>query len=515
MTGFESADRSSATSRDWAGLWVLALSLGMIVLDGTIVGVALPTIIADLRLDLVGAQWVNSLYSVVFAALLVTVGRAGDRWGRRRLLVIGLVVFTLGSIAAGVAAGVGPLLLARAVQGVGGAMVLPSTLSTVNATFRGKDRATAFGVWGAVMSGAAALGPLLGGWLTQEWGWRVVFWVNVPVGVALVVATLLLVDETKVQRTQREGTMSSPRSVDVAGPVLSAMGFGTAVFGLIEGTTLGWWTPKQDWAVLGFDWPSTAPLSPVPVAFLIAVVCLSGFVLWETLLSRRGIPGVIDLSLFRIPTFTLGIGTAGLVAVGEFSLLFVLPLHLVDVLGLDTLGAGAVLASMALGAFASGALARRLASLIGPSRVVLVGLGLEVLGAAVTAAVTATSGAPLLMAVVLLPYGLGLGLASAQLTSVSLADIPAARSGVGSATQSTVRQLGSALGTAVGGSALAAFLPSGAALMGPDAAAAGGASLLITAGLLLVACVASWGLDTVVFREERTGTTRSAVPTHR
>ena len=138
----------------WAALGVLAAALAMIILDGTIVGVALPAIIDDLDLHLTEAQWVNSLYAMVFAALLLASGRLGDRLGRRRLLVAGIVVFVVGSVLAGLSGGGSPLIASRAVQGVGGALVLPATLSTVNATFRGKDRATAFGVWGAVMSGA-------------------------------------------------------------------------------------------------------------------------------------------------------------------------------------------------------------------------------------------------------------------------------------------------------------------------------------------------------------------------
>lgn len=159
----------------WAALWVLALGLGMIILDGTIVGVALPTIIQDLSLDITQAQWINSIYSVVFAALLLSAGRIGDRLGRKRVFIVGTTTFIIGSLLAALAGSVTPLLLARVVQGVGGAMVLPATLSTVNAVFRGKDRAAAFGVWGATMSGAAAVGPLLGGWLAGSFSWEWIF----------------------------------------------------------------------------------------------------------------------------------------------------------------------------------------------------------------------------------------------------------------------------------------------------------------------------------------------------
>jgi EmrB/QacA subfamily drug resistance transporter len=467
---------------------VLATALGMIVLDGTIVAVALPAIIADLQLDLTDAQWVNSLYSVVFAALLLTAGRLGDRLGRRALLLVGLGAFVTGSVLAAVSVGVDGLLVARAVQGVGAAMVLPATLSTVNATFRGRDRAAAFGIWVAVMSGAAALGPLVGGLLTEYGSWTLVFWVNVPVGIAVFVAALRLVPET------RSRDADPARGVDVVGPVLSALGFGLLVFGLIEGGRLGWWVPTGGVAVFGLPWPSSIPVSPAPIAIAFGAIALGAFVAWENRRRFRGRPTVLDPRLFRIRTFALGNLTALLVAAGEFALLFVLPLYLVSSLGLGPLGAGAVLAAMAGGAFASGAAARHLATTIGPSRVVVVGLLLEVAGAAATAVVIPTLGAAWAIALALLPYGLGLGLASAQLTSTVLRDVPVAQSGAGSATQSTVRQLGAALGSAVGGSVLAAALGAAQAPSAPaDAFAAASATTVWAAvsilGLALTSAV--------------------------
>ncbi|SDS68764.1 MFS transporter [Microlunatus soli] len=481
-------------SRRWAGLAVLAASLAMIVLDGTVVGVALPTVIADLHLDLTDAQWVNSLYSVVFAALLITAGRIGDRFGRRRLLLIGLAVFVLGSVCAALSSGIGALLGARALQGLGGALVLPSTLSAVNATFRGRDRATAFGIWGAVMSGAAALGPLLGGWLTQLGSWRLVFWVNVPIGILVLVAAILLVDENRSGAVGRAG-------LDIGGTLLSAAGLGLIVFGLIESSTLGWWRPKAVLDLPGLSWPTTAPISPVPVAIAVGGLLLFAFVGWESRRRRIGRATVLDLGLFGIRTFVFGNVTAMLVAVGEFALVFVLPLFLITSLGLSTLAAGLVLAAMAAGAFVSGAAARHLAAAIGATRVVVLGLALEVVGAALTAVTVGLSGPGWSVALTLLPYGLGLGLASAQLTSTTLRDIPTDRSGSGSATQSTVRQLGSALGSAVGGATLAGVL-GGRATPGPDTdpatfATAGAAAIWASVSILAIALVAAWRLDRV------------------
>ncbi|TWD14551.1 DHA2 family efflux MFS transporter permease subunit [Marihabitans asiaticum] len=440
----------SADPRRWWALAVLAAGLSMIVLDGTIVAIALPTIITELDLDLTDAQWVGSLYAVVFAALLLSFGRLGDRLGRRRVFAVGVATFVLASVLAGSADSAGTLIAARALQGVGGAMVLPASLSSVNATFRGRDRAAAFGVWGAVMAGMAAVGPLLGGWLATAVDWRWIFYVNVPLGAAVFVGTFLVVPETK--------GAGFGRGIDVDGLLTSSIGFGLLVFGLIEGSDLGWWKPQRAFTVAGVTWPADAPVSPVPVSIALGLAFIGLFLLWERHRARVARSAILDLELFRHGTFSWGNLTAMTVAVGEFALVFVLPLFLVNALGLTVMQAGWVLAAMAIGAFVAGAQARHLAARMGPPGVVVLGLALEVIGVAATAFVVRPDASPLLIAAAMVVYGVGLGLASAQLTSTVLADVPPEESGSGSATQSTVRQVGSALGSALAGSVLAAGL---------------------------------------------------------
>ncbi|MFD4960452.1 DHA2 family efflux MFS transporter permease subunit [Microbacterium sp. NPDC058389] len=443
-------DVAAPTRRDWLALAVLSIGLGMIVLDGTIVGVALPDIIADLGMDLTDAQWVSSLYAAVLAALLLSTGRLADRWGRRLLFLVGLGVFVGGSVLAAMAEASGPLIGARAVQAVGAALIMPSTLSTVNAVFRGRYRAAAFGVWGAVISGAAAVGPLAGGALTEYASWQWIFLVNVPVGALVFIAVLLVVPET------RGGTRGP--GIDVDGALLSAIGFGALVFSIIEGPDLGWFRPKTEFQIFGWVWPADAAISIIPITLAIAVTSLVLFVLWERHRARNGRSALLDLKLFRLPTFTWGNVTAGAVAVGEFAIIFVLPLYLVNALGMNAMGAGLVLAAMALGAFASGAAARHVAARFGAPGTVLVGLVLEVAGVVAVALVVTATTPGWLVALPLVVYGLGLGLASAQLTGTVLRDVPVAQSGQGSATQSTVRQVGSALGTAFAGAALSIAL---------------------------------------------------------
>lgn len=450
MTQEDNIEHAVPTRRQWFGLATLATGLGMIVLDGTIVGVALPRIISDLGLDITAAQWVNSLYAVLLAALLLSTGKLADRWGRKRLFLTGLIVLVAGSLVAAASGSSSPLIGARAIQAVGAAFIMPSTLSTVNAVFRGKYRAVAFGVWGAVISGAAAVGPLAGGALTQWASWHWIFLVNLPLGGLVLLAAIFTVDETKGEK-QRRGA-------DVDGALLSAIGFGALVFAIIEGPKLGWWTPTSEMVVFGWTWPTTAAVSPVPVAFAVAIVAIGLFVIWEQHSENVQRSALLDLGLFNFPTFSWGNLTAAMVAVGEFAIIFVLPLYLVNALGLSVMSSGLVLAAMAIGAFVAGAAARHVAARFGAPGTVLVGLGLEVLGVLILVVIIQNDTAGWIVALPLTLYGLGLGLASAQLTGTVLRDIQVDVSGQGSATQSTVRQIGTALGTAFAGATLSVSL---------------------------------------------------------
>ncbi|QOQ39473.1 MFS transporter [Trueperella pecoris] len=435
-----------STSR-WIVLGVVMFGVSLIVLDSTVVAVSIPDIIADLSLSLTQAQWVTSLYAVIFAALLLTSGTLGDRIGTKRVFLGGLGVFAVASLLAAMANSAALLLFARGLQGLGGALVLPSTLSTINATFRGKSRATAFGLWGAVMAAMAAIGPLLGGWITQTFSWEWIFLINPPIA-----AIIFIVGLKVLPAGTREHVV-----IDWAGSFLSAAAMGTLVFGLIEATTFGWIRMKNDAVVGSWRWEA-GWISPTLVAIVTGVLLLLVFIWVQLRRARAGKAVLLDLSLFRLATFSNGNITAMMVAVGEFGALFVLPLFLINVQGFGALEAGWVLAALAIGAFFSGAAARHVAGMIGAAWTVVVGLVLEVVGIAVLAAMLHVGLSALVMAGVLVVYGLGVGLASAQVASVVLADVPIDHSGMGSATQSTFRQLGSSLGSAVAGSTLAASL---------------------------------------------------------
>jgi MFS family permease len=430
--------------RRWAIMPVLAMGVALIIVDSTIVNVALPRIVPALHMNLAGAEWINSAYSLVFAALLVAVGAIADRVGRRRMFMIGVVVFAIASLFAGAAQSGSMMIAARMLQGVGGAMILPTSLSLVNANFRGRERPIAFGIWGSVIAGAAALGPLLGGYLTTYWSWRAIFLLNLPVSLAILVFAYLLVPESRDE--EAIGLKDTP------GVVLVSFGFASLVFGLIEGQRYGWWGVKTTFSVGGWDWP--LPGSPVPWAFGLAGILLGAFVWRLFFLTKRGRPALIDLTLFAIRSFRYGGLTILIVSLGEFGLVFVIPLFLQNVLGLSPLQTGASLLPLALGAFAAGGPAAPISFKIGGVWTVRLGMLLETLGIAGFAIVVEAPMSAWRLVIPLAIYGVGVGLATAQLTNVALAQVPAHRSGQASGIQSTLRQVGSALGTAILGTAL-------------------------------------------------------------
>lgn len=431
----------------WLGLAMLSLGVSMIIVDATIVNVAVPSIIRDLGLDSTSAEWINAIYTLVFAALLVTLGRMGDVLGRRAMYLAGLAIFVIASMIAGLATSGEMLIAARLVQGVGGAMILPSTQSILNANFRGRDRAIAFGIWGAVIGGMAAIGPLLGGWLTTNLSWNWAFFINLPIGILAILGTLRYIGESRDEHTKL--------GFDFPGFVLITVGLVGVVFGLIEGRTYGWWAPNPDrpFTVLGWTWPSEA-ISIVPVSIGVGLVALLLFAAVEVRRQRAGKFFLFDFSLWRHRAFRFGNLAGTIVSLGEFGLLFALPLFLQAVIGYDAFETGLIFLALAVGSFFAAPLSATLARRYGPRRAVTAGMALEAVGILGTTLLISPTTSGLLLAVPLFVYGVGVGLATAQLTSIVLSDIPPERSGLASGTNSTMRQVGSALGVAILGTVL-------------------------------------------------------------
>ncbi|HEY5150660.1 MAG TPA: MFS transporter [Mycobacterium sp.] len=418
----------------------LGLATTLAIIDATIVNVALPSISADIGLSLTAAEWVVSGYGLMLASLLITFGRLADRIGQRRMLIIGVCAFAATSLLCALAPTSAVLIAGRLLQGAAAAAVLPTVQGLINSLYRGPALVTAFAVYGATIGTAAALGPLVGSALVDWFGWPSAFLINLPIAVVVVVGVLRTIPPIPGQE-RTEGA-------DPFGQLLLFVGLAALVYGLVEAPRAGWFSPTADATLGPIDWGTGAPVSIGFVSLAIGVVVLGSFVLVERARGAAGKPTLVDLSLFQIPSFSAGSLAVLVVALGEFGILFLLPLYLQVGRGLSPLIAQLVVLPTALGSFISAPLTASRKTVPGRTWVML-GLALEVIGLVLLAVAITPDGSVLWMAAPLLVYGTGVGFAISQLTRVTLLEVPIQRVGQASGLSSTARQLGSAVGVAV------------------------------------------------------------------
>jgi EmrB/QacA subfamily drug resistance transporter len=440
--------------RRYLVLAICCLSLFIVGVDSTIVNVALPAIGRDFRAPVSGLQWTIDAYTLVLASLLMLSGSTADRLGRRRVFQVGLALFTLGSLACSLAPGLGWLVAFRMLQAVGGSMLNPVAMSIITNTFtEPAERARAIGVWGGVFGLSMAMGPVLGGALVDSVGWRGVFWVNIPVGIAAIALTAAFVPESRAARARRP---------DPFGQILIIALLGSLTYAIIEGPNDGWGSPL----ILTF--------------FVVAVAALAVFLSYE---PRREEP-LIDIRFFRSLPFSGATLTAvsATSALGGF--LFLITLYLQDVRGDRPLVAGLYLLPMAVVLAVSAPLAGRVLARGGARLPLLIaGAGLAVGGLMLTR-LTATTPAGYLIACFAV-FGAGAGWVNAPITNSAVSGMPRSQAGVAAGIASTSRQVGSSLGVAVMGSVLAANLH--APLRAGFAAAAGpGWWIVAAAGVVVI-----------------------------
>ncbi len=415
------AATTTGNSRRWLALSVLCLSLFAIVLDNTIVNVALPTLVRDLDADISQLQWVVDAYTLVFAGLLLLAGTLGDRFGRRRTLLVGLAVFGAGSAAAAFAGGVDQLVIARAVMGAGAAFIMPATLSLLTHVFTDtRERAMAIGIWAATAGAGVALGPVLGGVLLDHFWWGAIFIVNVPVVIVAFVAAPRLVPESRDAASHR---------IDWLGAALSAVGLVALVWAVIEAPVKGWGS------------------GPVLAALVVAVVTLTSFVIWQC----RAAEPLLDVRLFRNASFTAASTTIMLLFFALFGFLFLSTQYLQFVLGYTPSAAGVRMLPYAGAMIVAAPISARLAARFGVRRVVTAGMLCFAGGLALAATITTDTGYGRL-AIAMFAMGVGMGLAGTPATESIMSSVPPDRANVGSAVNDTTRELGGALGVAVVGS---------------------------------------------------------------
>jgi EmrB/QacA subfamily drug resistance transporter len=414
-------------NRKWWTLAAVAFGLFMIMLDNTVVNVALPSIQRDLGVGLSELEWIVTGYALTFAALMLTGGKLADLLGRRLIFVAGLAIFTLASLACGLAESGDALIAARIVQGVGAALMNPATLSIISATFPPHQRGMAIGIWAGVSALALAIGPLVGGLLTQHIDWSWIFFVNVPVGVLAILASFLFIDESRDTSTEQR--------LDLPGLVTSGVGLFALTYALIEANTYGWTSGR----IVG--------------AFVLAAVSLAVFLVLE---RRQRLP-MLDLSLFRSGTYAGANLVVLLVALAMFGVFFYVSLYMQNVLGYSAVQAGAAFLPMTVLIIVIAPVAGKASDRFGSRWLMTAGmalLGIQLLYfSRLGIDETFWSLLP-----ALLVGGVGMALTMTPSAAAAIRAVPVDKSGVGSAVLNAFRQVGGAIGIALMGAIVASHL---------------------------------------------------------
>jgi EmrB/QacA subfamily drug resistance transporter len=414
-------------NKKWWTLGAVAFGLFMIMLDNTIVNVALPSIQRDLHIGISELEWVVNGYALTFAVLMLTGGKLADLFGRRLIFIVGLVVFVAASLACGLAPNASFLIGARVVQGVGSAMMNPATLSIITATFPPRQRGMAIGIWAGVSALALAIGPLVGGVITQHLSWGWIFFINVPVGILAIVVARLVIEESR--------DTSADQRLDLPGLLASAIGLFALIYALIEANTYGWTSAR------------------ILALFALAVVGLVVFVVLEL---RQRVP-MLDLSLFRNPTFAGANTVMLLVALAMFGVFFYVSLYVQNVLGYSPTQAGATFLPMTLCVVVLAPIAGRVSDRFGSRWLIAAGMTMVAGSLVIFAQLDQHSNFWDIFPGLVIG-GAGMAMSMAPTTATAMHAVPVDKAGVGSAVLNSMRQVGGSLGIAVMGAIVAAYV---------------------------------------------------------
>jgi MFS family permease len=462
--------------RKWFPMFIIALSLAIIVIDGTVLNVSQKSIISDLGTDLKTIQWAFTSYSLVIAALTIFGGRLGDIFGRKKMFRLGAVLFAVGSFLTTISPNVGVLILGWSlIEGVGAALMTPAASALLVSNYEGRDRGTAFAIFGATAGGASAFGPIIGGFLAKYGtniseflanifrfnpaisdyfshfsGWRWAFGINVIIVLFLLLGSRAIKDfyikpEQKV-------------NLDLTGVALSSIGLTSIVYGIIESSTYGWFAAKKAYEIFGNSY-NLFGLSITPFLVALGVLLLVAFVIWELRVEKSGKEPMIRVEIFKNPTFSYGIATqttlfSGFTGIITYGVVF----FYLTVLQLDSLGAGLALIPLSIMTFMMAPLSAKLSPKFGSKNIVQFGILLALLGTAVMYTEFATDATIWTFVPSLLLFGTGFGLMIAQINNLVLSSVDVKLAGVASGINGTIREVGRSFGIALIGAAFISTL---------------------------------------------------------
>jgi EmrB/QacA subfamily drug resistance transporter len=404
-------------NRKWWTLGAMCFALFMVMLDNTVVNIALPAIRAQFHASISNLSWTVNAYTLVFGVLLVTGGRLGDVFGRKRMFLAGVVVFTLGSIGAGLSQSIDQLIVFRGVQGVGAAFLMPGSLSIITNAFQGPERGRALGLWAGISGLALGMGPVVGGLLVEKAGWEWIFFLNVPVALIAIPVTIYAVQESR--------DPAAIRRVDFAGIITLTIGLGALVLALVQSNDYGWTSSR------------------ILAEFAIAAIGLTAF----GLLQWRQSDPMLDLSFFRNRTFNAGNATAFLVTFSMFATFFFLTIYMQTILGLSALETGVRFLPMTILIIVTAPIAGRLSDKYGSRWLLTGGMTLVSLSLFLESRITDSSGYLTLLPAFIVG-GIGMGMTMSPMTAAVMGSVDRTKAGAASGVLSMVRMIGGVFGVA-------------------------------------------------------------------
>ncbi|MBI3627459.1 MAG: MFS transporter [Candidatus Sungbacteria bacterium] len=429
----------------WLSLVVLSLALAIIIIDTTLLNVSLGTIIREFGTTIQSIQWVITAYALMLAAFTVTGGRIGDLYGRKKMFMLGAAIFAIGSLIASYSHTIPVLLFGESIiEGIGAALMMPATASLLVATFKGRERAVAFGVWGGIAAASSAIGPILGGYLTSHYSWRWGFRINVFVAAVLLLGSFII-QESREHEEKAE--------LDVVGVVLSAAGLLGVVFGIIESATYGWWKAKEIFQIGGYP-ISFGDYSVTPISIAIGLLLLYLFVVWELRREGQHHTPLISMRLFKNRQFASSVATLGTITLGMTGIIFIIPVFLQSVAGLDAFHTGLALLPLSAALLITSPLSAILSKWIPPRTLIQTGLLINIAALVLLILALSPSAGASSLIIPLGLYGIGMGLIMSQINNLALSAVSVEQAGEASGVNNTFRQIGSSLGSAIIGAVL-------------------------------------------------------------
>lgn len=443
-SSLESVKKESFVKK-WLPVFVLSLALAIILIDATLLNVSLSTLVKDLKTNIQSLQWVITAYSLTIAALTITGGRLGDLFGRKKMFIIGAVLFAIGSLIASISTSVGMMIIGESIiEGIGAALMMPATASILVSKYKGRDRGIAFGIWGGIAAASSAVGPILGGFMTTYYSWRWGFRINVVVALILIIGSFAITEyREKIKKF----------SLDFIGVILSSLGMLSLVYGIIEASTYGWWKAKVVYEIFGNAY-KLGGYSITPFAIGLGLIILSCFLVWEKSVESKGKVPLVSLGLFANQQYVSSITTTTIFALGQAGLIFSVPIFLQAVRGASAFETGLAMVPMSLTALFVAPISGMLSHKFPAKRLVQVGMAAFIIGYILvfTTLSADTVASDLILAFIVMGFGMGTMMSS--ISNITLSAVSPEQSGEASGVNNTLRQVGSTLGTAVIGAVM-------------------------------------------------------------